>query len=233
MKIGTRIVRPEEVSRWDAELLQITVYGGMEYNLSTMRKCVRSCREARIPFVIHPVGYSLLDEGGRADLREMAMAADLALILHDERTGEGQRIEGGSESVFRGFLDELRSLASISFENATDTADVRWFWKQYADAITLDIGHAEVAGFDSVAFVQTLDEETLRKIQYVHIHRNNGTHGGITDHWPLTPGCREVEALRKLLRRKSGIGVILELNETEQIGESLGILRHLRDELGI
>jgi sugar phosphate isomerase/epimerase len=121
----------------------------------------------------------------------------------------------------------------ISFENATHVADVRWFWDNYAESITFDIGHAEVAGLDSIAFVRSLDDETVGKIEYVHVHRNNGLHGGITDHWPLTPGCREVEALRELLRRKSGIGVILELNETEQIGESLRILRHLRDELGM
>ena len=65
----------------------------------------------------------------------------------------------------------------------------------------------------------------------MHIHRNNGWHGGITDHWPLNPDCREVRAFRELIKRKPDVSVILEINETEMIGASLRLLSAIRDEL--
>lgn len=77
---------------------------------------------------------------------------------------------------------------------------------------------------------RVLHPEEVGRIEFVHMHRNNGLHGGITDHWPLRPDCREVRALRKLLARRSDVSVILELNEVEQIGESLDILRSLTPE---
>ena len=120
----------------------------------------------------------------------------------------------------------------MSFENATDTQDVLWFWDHYADSVTLDIGHIEVAGFDSIEFVESLDRTIIDKIQYVHMHRNNGWRNGLTDHWYLTHECREVQALRELLREKSDVGILLEINETEMIADSLHILRNIRDEIG-
>ena len=41
--------------------------------------------------------------------------------------------------------------------------------------------------------------------------------------------CKEMQALRELLKRKSDISVILELNEVDQIGESLELLAEIRD----
>lgn len=233
MLIGTRVLYPDEVGVWDADFLQITVYRGMKDNLAFMRECVNRSRDRGIPYVIHPVGYMLSREDGFADIYFMAEQADKALIVHDEKSPDGTRLYGQHAARFRSVCNELRMLTHLSFENASDTGDIRWFWDTFAESVTLDIGHVEAAGIDSVAFVRSLTKDTVSKIQYVHIHRNNGMHGGITDHWPLMPNCRELKALAELLKLKADIKVILELNETEMIGESIEILKDLRNELDI
>lgn len=231
MKIGTRILYPEEIAFWEAELLQISVYCGMKNNIDIMADCIHACRKAGIGFVIHPVGYSVLNEEMLKEILKMAENADIAMILHDERSPEGGRITNHHRDRFRDALKELGSFTYVSIENAADTHDVRWFWDNFAESITLDIGHIESSGLDSVDFVQTLDEKHVRKIEFVHMHRNNGPHGGITDHWPLTADCREMQALRSLLRVRNDISVILELNEIEMIQESMDILKTLRKEI--
>lgn len=230
MRVGTRVVYPEEVGRWEADLVQISVYRGHRGNLHRMRQCAAECRKRGLSFVVHPVGYSLLEEEPE-DLREMAQCADLALILHDERNVRGGRLEGPEEARFLEALGRLRALARISFENATSTEDVVWFWDRFADSITLDIGHVESAGLNSVEFVKELPEDIVHRIEFVHMHRNADLRGGITDHWPPTPYCREVLALRHLLRRKRNVSVLLEVNEMEMIGQSLKLIRGLRQEL--
>ncbi len=227
MKVGTRILYPEEVDYWNAEILQISVYRGMNGSLDFMRKCTDACKEAGIRYVVHPVKYSLLLEETFNDLIEMAELTDLALILHDERTPDGNRLEGKYITQFRNALEHLKSIAHISIENASDTGDVKWFWNTFADSVTLDIGHIESFGLNSMDFIKSLGKEDIMKIQFVHMHRNNGLHGGITDHWPLTPDCRELRALRELLKIKPDVSVILELNEVEEIEDSLDLLRTL------
>lgn len=222
---------PEEVDYWDAEIMQISVYHGIDNNIDMMRRSADACREAGIRYVLHPVKYSLLQDDMMKDMRTMAETADLALIIHDERSPEGERLEGEYEARFRNALEELQSISHVSIENAAHTGDIRWFWNNFADSITLDIGHVEVSGFDSVKFVESLDEESVSKLQYVHMHKNNGLHGGITDHWPLSRDCREIRALEGLLKIKSDVSVILEVNEIEEINNSLDILKSLRDRL--
>ncbi len=231
MHIGTRVLYPEEVGSYDAELFQISVYRGMEGNLDLMKRCATACRKAGISYVVHPVRYPLLEKDTYEDLLEMARWTDLALILHDEKSPGAQRIGGKYEIRFRDILAELRSITSISFENSVDTGDAGWFWDNFADSITLDVGHVESFGLNSLEFVISLDEETVKKIQFVHIHRNNGLHGGITDHWPLKPDCREIRALEELVKVKPDVKVMLEINEIEEIGGNLDLLRKLRGEL--
>lgn len=231
MVIGTRVLYAEEIHYWNAELLQISVYHGMDRNIEMMEKTARACKAAGVRYVMHPVRYSLLDEHKLKDVLHMAEWTDLALILHDEKTAGGNRLSGRDETSFRHALKKLKSVTTVSFENAVDTGDIHWFWERFAESVTLDIGHVESAGLDSIAFVNELDEHVLQKLQFVHIHRNNGLRGGITDHWPLSRDCREVKALASLLKKKRDISVILEINEIEQINESLDILRSLRDEL--
>lgn len=233
MIIGTRVLYPEEVRQWDAELVQISVYHGMKGNLDLMKGCVQTCRAAGMPFVIHPVGFSLLQENTLPDIMEMADHADRALILHDEKSPDGRKLEGRSADRFRNTLTDLASLTHISFENATDTKNVQWFWNTFAESITLDIGHVESSGLDSLNFVTSLDEISIRKVQFVHVHRNNGLHGGITDHWAIHKRCREFKALKELIALQPDVSVILEINETEMIAECLALLKTLRDELHV
>ncbi len=229
MIIGSRVLYPEEVDIRSAEIIQISVYRGMKDNLDIMVDCVRACREAGIRYVIHPVNYSLLHEETFDDLRKMAGYTDLSLILHDERSPGGGRLEGRYDIRFRSALEELESITTVSFENAADTGDIRWFWNNYADSLTLDIGHIESSGFNSVDFVVSLDDKTVGSIRFVHMHRNNGLHGGITDHWPLSQDCRELAALQELIKIKPDVMVILEINEIEEIEESLKLLRDMRN----
>jgi hypothetical protein len=231
MLIGSRMLYPEEIDFWNAEIMQISVYCGMKDNLKIMSDCVHACRKAGLRYVIHPIRYSLLDKAHLNDILKMADLADLALILHDERAPGGERLKGLYDASFRSTVEKLNTLTTVSFENSTDTADVHWFWNNYAESITLDIGHVESAGLDSVEFVRSLDDDIIKKVNFVHMHRNNGLRGGITDHWPINRNSREIAALRELIKIKSDVSVILELNEIEEINESLDILDALRDEL--
>lgn len=232
MHIGTRITYPKEAGLYDVDLLQISIYHGMNDNLRLMKQCAETCREQGIRYVIHPVMYSILDKAMFQEVKEIAGWSDLSLILHDEKTIDWQRPTGEQETTLKASLSELQSITPVSFENAIDTKDVIWFWDHYADSITLDIGHVELAGFDSVEFISTLDKGIIEKIEYVHIHRNNGWRNGLSDHWYLTPDCREIKALKELLKKKSDVGILLEINETEMIEDNLTILRNVRNEIG-
>jgi len=233
MRIGYRVVRPEEVGCWKADIIQISVYKGSPDALAFMEQCAERCRKEGIPYVVHPVRYSLLDVGDLDPLKAMAECSGEALIVHDEKDPGGGRLSGDSAVRFRGVLETLGSLAHVSIENSTDSADAPWFWDNFAPSVTLDMGHMESVGLDSVDFIASLDGETAGKVRYVHMHRNNGMHGGITDHWPLAPGCRELWALKEFVSRNPDVGVLLEINETGHTGESLALLRDLRDEAGI
>lgn len=231
MRIGTRIFNPIEVNLWDVEILQITFYSGMEGNLKRMEECARMCRERKIPYVIHPVSYSILDDRVSDDLKVMAKWAERGLILHDVRGENGERLAGFEETRFRRMLDQLSEFTTVSFENATATEDVVWFWKSFATSITLDIGHLEAAGIDSLDFVRALDKGMLDRIEYVHIHRYNGSGVAIPDHWPLTRECREVEALKELLKKRQDLSVILEVNDTARVEDNLDLLKRIREEV--
>ena len=124
-------------------------------------------------------------------------------------------------------MDELSKLCPVSIENSGNNPDIKWFWREHARSITLDIGHLEVAGIDSVQFVRTLEPDLLEALDFVHMHRVNGVRGGIRDHWGLTTDCRELQALKELLARKKGLKVILEIIEAGDVERSLDLLRSL------
>jgi sugar phosphate isomerase/epimerase len=213
---------------YGADLVQISVYKGQPGALGKVRDIAARCREEGVPFVVHPVMYSLLDTVDMEMLKESARAADLALILHDEQSPGGGRVGEGEALKIINALEELSSIARVSIENALDTADAPWFWGRFArESITLDIGHVEAAGLDSVRFVSELDQALIEKIEFVHMHRNGEFRSGLTDHWPLEPGCRELKALEALLKRKRDVSVILEINEREGIKSSLELVRGL------
>lgn len=228
MLTGYRITSPGEAGLFEADLLQISVYHGNPGNIERVRQCVQACGRLGRPFVVHPVNYSLLaGGGGLAELRAMAhlAAPGLGLILHDEiNPAGGGRLRGESGNLVRDIAGELESICPVSFENAVYVKDAIWFWENFASSITLDIGHLEAAGIDSPGFVKSLPPGLVEKINYVHMHRNFAFRGGITDHWPLIPGCRELEALGELLKRKSDFGAILEL-DPEEVKESLMLMK--------
>ncbi len=232
MRIAYRVTRPEDVGRWDGDFAQVSVYRHWPGSLERLEDTVRCLREKGVRYVMHPVGFSLL--GGvdeEAAIRRMAPLSDMALILHDERAPDGGRIEEDYEKRFRRILEEILDVTHVSFENSNNTADAPWFWERFAASVTLDIGHVESAGLDSVGFVNELSEDIVGRIDYVHMHHNNGLRGGLTDHWPLKAGCRELKALKELLKRTSSFDVILEVNELEEIDDSIGLLRSLWREM--
>lgn len=233
MRIGTRVVHPDEVDRWAIEIVQISVYRGMKDNIAVMRQCASRCRKRGLPYVVHPVGFAVLTPDDLEILEVIATDADFGMILHDERMHNGERLSQDVGERYRGLLRRLSRIAPVSLENSDNSGDILWFWEQFASSLTLDIGHLEAAGIDSLAFVGGLDLEILRRIEHVHLHRNNGLHGGITDHWPLTSVCRELDALKILLGMNSGVNVILEINETNEISDSLNILGQVKRELGL
>ncbi len=215
MLVGYRITGPEEAGRFRADLVQISVYRGAEGNAARVSACAQACRKIGRPYVIHPVNYPLLLEDPHvlSELRAMAEWSDLGFIFHDEVAPGGGRVTGRLAGTLRKNMDALQ--APISFEDAVNIADVLWFWRNFAASITLDVGHLESAGIDSLEFVKNLDPETLGKIDFVHMHRKHLLRGGLTDHWPLVPGCREFEALKELIKSRPGVRAILELNEDE------------------
>jgi len=234
VKIGYRVAAKEDINRYPADLVQISYWKRFGPSLEEIREMASACREISLSYVIHPVFTPLsetrpgLREENLMELTALAEMADLGLILHDETGRNGDRLSGRRLKQYRETLERLSSLCPLSIENANNTRDIDWFWREMGGSITLDMGHFESSGIDSVQKVRSLPKEFLNRLDYVHMHRKNGDHGGILDHWPLTRNCREVHALEALLQRKKGISVILEVNEMDQVGESLNILEGIR-----
>lgn len=231
MKIGHRIIEPEEADRWGGELIQISLYKNYGGSYDVARRCAERCRELGLPYVLHPVGYSILDSSDLNSVLDMLPVAGEAIILHDERGSEGERLSDKPLELYLDAVGEMRKHITVSIENSEFTADALWFWRTVGGGVTLDIGHMEHSGIDSPAFVASLPEDVVSRVDYVHIHHNNGPHGGITDHWPLRPGCRELFALEALFDRKRNmdVGVILEINEREETSKSLELLAEVKD----
>lgn len=234
MKIGYRVTKKEEIGLYKTDLVQISIYNGWGIGVEGLEEMASLCREKNIRYVIHPVNFFLSEtrhkerEETLEVLRRAAGMTDTAMILHDERVPPGSRLYGLWDKYYQAALEEMERICRVSIENATNSHDVEWFWRNYAPSITIDIGHLEAAGIDAQKWVKDLSSDLLDKVEYIHLHRNNGLRGGLTDHWPITRRCREVKALKGLLKRKSDINVILEVNETEELEENLRILEEMR-----
>jgi sugar phosphate isomerase/epimerase len=233
IKIGTRVAGPEEVGKVPVDLIQISYWKRFGPDLAGIEKAVARCREMQIPYVIHPV-FTPLSEirpdlriKNRKELITLAQWADLGMILHDEILPDGGRLSGEHLREYRESVKLLSSYCPLSIENANNTWDIDWFWQEMGGSITLDLGHFEASGIDSVRKVRSLSEEVIARVDYVHMHHKNGERGGLVDHWPLTENCREVSALRELVQRKKDFSVILEINETDRLEESLAIIRKI------
>jgi hypothetical protein len=234
MIYGYRVVNEEEVGLYPTDMVQISHYRGEGKGIGKMIRAAHACRSRGIRYVMHPLGYGLSDtrytyRSETMDvMRTIAEHVDLALIIHDETTPWGARLHGTYERAFRDALEELSSLCTVSVENAGNTHDIKWFWKLFAPSVTIDIGHLEAAGIDSIRFINELEIDIINKINYVHLHRYNGLHwSGSKDHWSLLKDCKELKALKVLLEQKEDVGVILEINDMENLKESLAILEKL------
>lgn len=233
MLYGYRVTNKEEVGLYNADLVQISFYNGWGMGIEELEEAVSLCKEKKIRYVIHPVNFFLSETRTQERqetmeiLRKAARLTDMAMILHDERVPPGSRLFGLWDKYYREALGEIERTCKVSIENANNSHDVEWFWRNYASSLTIDIGHLEAAGINAQKWVKNFPSDLLDKVAYIHLHRNNGFRAGLTDHWPITRKCNEVKALKELLNRTSDIKVILEINETEEMEENLRILGEL------
>ena len=82
-----------------------------------------------------------------------------------------KRLTDEAAGAYREALLELSKLCPVSIENATNSHDIKWFWREYAASITLDMGHLELAGIDSIEFVQNLESDFIDIIDFQQIVR--------------------------------------------------------------
>jgi sugar phosphate isomerase/epimerase len=244
MEIGYRIVRPDDVGAQPLQFAQISLWRAANWGVAVGEQGVtgaieiaQACKTRSIRTVFHPLEYPLAGEHAQntlAVMRRLAGACDLAIIIHDEGGADGKRLSPDGERVFERKLAEISSLCPVSIENAFRSGDVTWFWERFVVpapenvSITLDIGHLESADIDSISFIRDLPERLASRIQFVHMHHKAGERYGIKDHWPLVPGCREIEALKVLRSRRPDVRVVLELDAAEDgMGQSIELLKDL------
>ncbi len=233
MRIGYRIRSEDEVGYCDLTLAQISLWRNSRRSFDDVKSLAQRCRNEGIRYVIHPINFFISET--RPEVRgenlsilgKLAEITDLGLIIHDETIPGIGMLCDNWESAYREGLAELEGLCPVSIENANDTPDVLWFWRRFASSITIDIGHIESAGMDSVEMIHHLPEDITAKIDYVHLHHKNGEHFGITDHWPLKEGCREIAALSALLEKKPDLKVILEIDGRSGLSQSIQLLQAL------
>lgn len=245
MEIGYRIVRPDDIGKQPLPFAQISLWRAANWGVAVGEQAVREaieiagvCRARGIRTVFHPLEYPLANDHSQDTLhvmRRLAGASDHAIIIHDEGNANSKRLSTDEERIFEKNLAEISSLCPVSIENAFNSGDVTWFWERFVVpapknvSITLDIGHLESADIDSIAFIGDMPERLIERIQFAHMHHKAEERYGIKDHWPLMPGCREIEALKVLLLRRPDVKVILELDAAEDgMGRSLELLKKLQ-----
>lgn len=244
MQIGYRAIRPADMGSHDLSLVQISLWREAHWGVADGERGIAEaiamaddCRRLGIRSVFHPLEYPLADERNGETmnvLRRLAARADLGIIIHDEGAGNGGRLEGGGASRYEQGLREISGICPVSVENSFNSIDCLWFWERFVlpeganISVTIDIGHLESANVDSIAFIRDLPEPVVRRISFVHMHHKGGERWGVTDHWPLVRGCREIEALKVLLGRKRDLRVILELDaQDDGVRESVKLLEGL------
>jgi len=242
MEIGYRIIRPSDVGAQNASFAQISLWRSANWGVSDGERGVteaigiaRECRSRGIRTVYHPLEYPMSGElaMGTVDvMKRLAEACDLGIIIHDEGGADGRILSGAEAERYKMNVRAVSSLCPVSIENSYNSVDILRFWERFVIplpenvSITLDIGHLELAGIDSPAFVRDLPERLLARVRFVHMHHHDKTaRSGVADHQPLRPGCREIEALKMLRGRKQDLRVIVELDAAEEgMRESLELL---------
>jgi sugar phosphate isomerase/epimerase len=231
MNLGFRILDETYMDKFELSLVQISIWHNREEDFLIAGQLAQKLRELGKRFVIHPSSLDLSEtrsgirEYYLSTLKRYAQISDLGIIIHDETLAWGGRLEGCWLEAYKAALAELERISGISIENARDSSDIFWFWETFAGSITFDIGHFEAAGMDPFNVIENLTDEMIQKIDYIHLHRNNGRKDiGITDHWPLVEGCIELEVLKKLLKLKPDAKVILEVDGEDDIRKSLQVI---------
>ncbi|WKZ32789.1 MAG: hypothetical protein QY316_12915 [Thermodesulfobacteriota bacterium] len=219
------------MDEFDLELVQISVWHGSDEDFERVDFLARKLRDQKRRFVIHPSRLYLSEtrpevwEYYLRHLKKYAFISDLGLIVHDETLAWGGRLHGAWAEAYRSALTELEAICPVSIENASYSPDALWFWESFANSITFDIGHFEAAGIDCLELINSLSSDLIKKIQFIHLHRNNGPKEvGITDHWPLEEGCQEIAVLKALLKLRPEVGVILEVDGEDDLKNSLSFL---------
>jgi sugar phosphate isomerase/epimerase len=196
-----------------------------------------ACKARGIRTVFHPLEYPLTGEYAAETLdalKRLAAAADLGIIIHDEGAAGAARLGNEQADQYARNVQELCGLCRISIENSYNSGDITWFWERFvapapdSASITLDIGHLELAGLDSISFILNMSQRLVERIDFVHMHHHDArSPHAVKDHQPLVPGCREIEALRVLCKRKEDVRIVLELDATEDgMGQSIELLRN-------
>ncbi len=234
MEIGYRVFNKGDISKFDSDFVQVSIW---HKNVTDLGRIVGVCdalHERGVPYVVHVLGVQISDNRSEGEealsvLREYAKMSDLGLIIHDEILPNGDRLTGPRRAQFEKGLRELGKICKVSLENSYDSHNAPWFWSEFADSITVDIGHFVSAGIDVLEVIKNLRDEHLSRIDFAHVHKNNGWRpGGITDHWPLEEGCVELLALAKLLKRKKDIKVVVEVDgRDEELMKSIELVSEL------
>ncbi len=245
MKIGYRIIRPVDVGTQPVSFAQISLWRVADWGVAAGDQGVteaietaRICRKLGIRTVFHPLEYPLTNKHAAQTLevmRRLAAAADLGIIIHDEGGAGGKRLTAAEAEQYEQHVGAMSRLCHISIENSYNSGDISWFWERFVLpapnqlSVTLDIGHLELAGLDSVDFVKNMPNDLLDRITFVHMHHHDSAgYGAVKDHRPLLPDCREIKALKELLKRKQDLWVILELDSKEEgMRRSIQLLENL------
>ncbi len=245
MKLGYRIIRLGDVGTQPVKFAQISLWRVADWGVADGSKGVREaietariCRTLGIRTVFHPLEYPLAhdhDEQALDIMRRLAGEADLGIIIHDEGGEGGKRLTDAETERYEKSVRELSRLCPVSIENSYNSGDISWFWDRFVMrasnhvSITLDIGHLELAGLDSSAFVRNMPDRLVERTTFVHMHHHDPFgRQAVRDHKPLLPGCREIKALQELLKRKHDLWVVLELDAKEDgMRQSIDLLKNL------
>ena len=243
MELGYRIIRPGDVGSHPLPFVQISLWREANWGVSEGEPAVReaieiagACKARGIRTVFHPLEYPLSGDHAAQTvdvLQRLAASSDLGIIVHDEGGAGRKRFSSSEAGQYERNVREISTRCPISIENSYNSGDITWFWERFvvpapaSVSITLDIGHLELAGLDSVLFVQNMPQRLIDRTQFVHMHHHDGNDTRwVKDHKPLVAGCREIEALKVLLQRKRDVFIVLELDAAEDgMAQSIELIR--------
>ncbi len=245
MDLGYRIIRPDDVGKYPLKFAQISLWRKADWGVADGKRAVKeaieiaaACKARGIRTVFHPLEYPMTGEHAaetQGVLERLAAASDLGIIVHDEGDRGRRRLSAADADQYAGSIAKASSRCHVSIENSYNSGDITWFWERFvvpepeSVSLTLDIGHLELAGLDSVDFVRSMPQRIVGRMKFVHLHHYEPTDGrAVKDHKPLVAGCREIEALKVLLQRKRDVFVVLELDAAERgMAQSVELLKDI------